>query len=33
MADAHPSVIEAADDVTGTNAEDGVATWLEQNLL
>lgn len=33
MGDAHPSIIEAADDVTGTNADDGVATWLEQNLL
>lgn len=33
MADAHPSVIAAADDVTGTNAEDGVAVWLERNLL
>jgi Cof subfamily protein (haloacid dehalogenase superfamily) len=33
MGDAHPSVIEAADAVTGTNAEDGVAVWLEQNLL
>jgi Cof subfamily protein (haloacid dehalogenase superfamily) len=33
MADAHPSVIEAADAVTGTNAEDGVAAWLEQNVL
>lgn len=33
MADAHPSVIEAADAVTGTNAEDGVAVWLEENVL
>lgn len=33
MADAHPSVIAAADDVTGTNAEDGVATWLERHVL
>ncbi len=33
MGDAHPTVIEAADHVTGTNAEDGVATWLEQNVL
>ncbi len=33
MGDAHPSVIAAADDVTGTNADDGVAVWLEQNVL
>jgi Cof subfamily protein (haloacid dehalogenase superfamily) len=33
MADAHPSVIAAADDVTGTNADDGVAAWLERHLL
>ncbi|QYG91702.1 HAD family phosphatase [Iamia sp. SCSIO 61187] len=33
MGDAHPSVIEAADHVTGTNADDGVAAWLEQNVL
>lgn len=33
MADAHPSVLAAADDVTGTNAEDGVARWLEDNVL
>ncbi len=33
MGDAHPSVIAAADDVTGTNAEDGVATWLEQHVV
>jgi Cof subfamily protein (haloacid dehalogenase superfamily) len=33
MADAHPGVIAAADAVTGTNAEDGVAVWLEQNVL
>lgn len=33
MGDAHPSVIEAADDVTGTNADDGVAAWLERHLL
>lgn len=33
MADAHPTVIAAADHVTGTNADDGVAAWLEQNLL
>ena len=33
MADAHPSVIAAADDVTGTNADDGVAAWLEQHVL
>lgn len=33
MGDAHPTVIAAADHVTGTNAEDGVATWLEQHVL
>lgn len=33
MGDAHPSVIAAADDVTGTNATDGVAEWLAQHLL
>lgn len=33
MADAHPSVIAAADEVTGTNAEDGVAAWIERHLL
>ncbi len=33
MGDAHPSVITAADDVTGTNAEDGVAAWLERHVL
>ncbi len=33
MADAHPSVIDAADEVTGTNSEDGVAAWIERHLL
>lgn len=33
MADAHPSVIAVADEVTGTNADDGVATWIERHLL
>ena len=33
MADAHPSVREVADEVTGTNAEDGVAAWIERHLL
>jgi hydroxymethylpyrimidine pyrophosphatase-like HAD family hydrolase len=33
MGDAHPTVIAAADDVTGTNADDGVAVWLEQHVL
>lgn len=33
MGDAHPSVIAAADDVTGTNADDGVAAWLERHVL
>ena len=33
MADAHPSVREVADDVTGTTHEDGVAAWIERHLL
>lgn len=33
MGDAHPSVIAAADDVTGTCSEDGVACWIEQHIL
>ena len=33
MADAHPSVIAAADFVTGTNGEDGVAAWIEEHVL
>ena len=33
MADAHPDVIAAADAVTGTNADDGVAAWLERHVL
>ncbi len=33
MGDAHASVVEVADEVTGTNAEDGVATWIERHLL
>lgn len=33
MGDAHPGVVEVADEVTGTNAEDGVATWIERHLL
>lgn len=33
MADAHPTVIAAADEVTGTNADDGVAAWLETHVL
>lgn len=33
MADAHPSVVAVADEVTGTNAEDGVAAWIEHHLL
>ena len=30
MANAHPAVLEVADDVTLTNDEDGVAAYLEQ---
>lgn len=33
MGDAHPSVIAAADDVTGTCLDDGVARWIEHHLL
>lgn len=34
MADAHPSVVAAADDVTdSTCAEDGVAAWIEHHIL
>ena len=33
MADAHPSVREVADEVTGTNGEDGVAAWIERHVL
>lgn len=33
MGDAHPSVREVADDVTGTTHEDGVASWIERHLL
>ena len=30
VANAHPDVLEIADEVTGSNAEDGVAAYLEQ---
>ncbi|MEU3456643.1 HAD family hydrolase [Micromonospora sp. NPDC006766] len=30
VANAHPAVLEIADEVTGSNAEDGVAAYLEQ---
>jgi Cof subfamily protein (haloacid dehalogenase superfamily) len=30
MGNAHPAVIAAADEVTGDNTDDGVATWLER---
>lgn len=33
MGDAHPAVIEAADAVCPTNADDGVADWLEAHVL
>jgi Cof subfamily protein (haloacid dehalogenase superfamily) len=33
MGNAHPAVLEVADEVTLSNDEDGVAVWLEQNLL
>ncbi|HYI60325.1 MAG TPA: HAD family hydrolase [Acidimicrobiales bacterium] len=32
MADAHPTVIEVADDVTDSTDHDGVAAWLEAHL-
>jgi hydroxymethylpyrimidine pyrophosphatase-like HAD family hydrolase len=32
VANAHPSVLALADEVTGSNDEDGVATWLESLL-
>lgn len=32
MANAHPDVLAAADEITATNADDGVATWLERHL-
>ena len=33
VANAVPEVLEAADTVTGSNDRDGVALWLEENLL
>ncbi len=33
MADAHPTVLAAADAVCPTNADDGVAEWLETHVL
>lgn len=33
MADAHPTVVAVADDVTGTCDTDGVAAWLEAHVL
>jgi Cof subfamily protein (haloacid dehalogenase superfamily) len=32
MANAHPAVLAAADEITLSNEEDGVASWLERNL-
>ena len=32
VANAHPDVLALADEVTGTNDEDGVAVWLERML-
>jgi hydroxymethylpyrimidine pyrophosphatase-like HAD family hydrolase len=33
VANAHPDVIDVADEVTSSNNDDGVAVWLEVNLL
>jgi Cof subfamily protein (haloacid dehalogenase superfamily) len=33
VANAHPDVIDVADEVTGSNDDDGVAAWLERHLL
>jgi hydroxymethylpyrimidine pyrophosphatase-like HAD family hydrolase len=33
VANAHPAVIEAADETTGSNDEDGVAEYLAQRLV
>jgi hydroxymethylpyrimidine pyrophosphatase-like HAD family hydrolase len=33
MADAHPSVVDLADDVCASTDHDGVAAWLESHLL
>lgn len=33
VANAHPDVVEAADEVTSSNDDDGVAAWLETRLL
>jgi Cof subfamily protein (haloacid dehalogenase superfamily) len=33
VANAHPAVREAADEVTASNDDDGVVRWLERNLL
>jgi Cof subfamily protein (haloacid dehalogenase superfamily) len=33
MANAHPAVRAVADEITASNAEDGVAVWLERALL
>ena len=30
VANAHPAVLEVADEVTGSNEEDGVAAYLEE---
>jgi Cof subfamily protein (haloacid dehalogenase superfamily) len=32
VANAHPAVLAAADEVTASNEDDGVALWLEKNL-
>ena len=33
VGNAVPEVLEAADEITLTNEEDGVAAWLEEHIL
>ena len=33
VANAHTSLLKLANEVTGSNLEDGVAAWLEANVL
>lgn len=33
VSNAHPSVLDAADEICAANNDDGVAQWIEQNLL
>lgn len=33
MAGSHPDAVAVADEITGTNADDGVAAWLERHLF